>query len=139
MRIKVVVIDKYEWVKNFSENAHKLAFGTFKPSQTERIDYALLVVNEVEDTPLGYTTVRELSSDSCYMQFGGALPEYKGHFRVLEGYTEVINFLKLSYKRITTFIENTNLPMMKLAMKVGFKITGLKHYNGTVLLEHTLV
>lgn len=47
-------------------------------------------------------------------------------------------FCEKDYKRITTYIENKNTPMLKFAMKIGFRITGIRNYKNEILLEHLL-
>ena len=42
------------------------------------------------------------------------------------------------YKRITTYIQNTNSPMLRIAMKVGFKIIGTRTFKGDVMVEFLL-
>lgn len=40
------------------------------------------------------------------------------------------------YRRIAFLVENTNEAMLKLAMRCGFLIVGLRTFKGLILLEH---
>lgn len=136
MKIGVLKYEKIKW-DQFSEDAHKIAFGTIKPVSQDRLDFALIVINEDQNVPMGYVTCRELDSDTVYWQFGGAMPGTKNTKNSWEAYKALVDWCELKYKRITTLIENDNLVMLKMAMKVGFRISGIRYYKG-VLVEHIL-
>lgn len=121
-----------DWAK-LSEDAHKLAFETIKPVQSERIDYALVCV---EGTQLkGYLTAKEMDSETVYWQFGGAFPGTKGTHYTFKGYLAFVRWTKEHYKRIQTRIENTNTAMLHFAMKAGFVVVGVRYVQGSTLLE----
>lgn len=129
-------ISPEDW-KFFSEFAHESVFGKKKPVEMERIDFALLCVSDKE-IPMGYITCRENDSETIYWQFGGVFPGTKDtilSFRVMQA---MVRFCKEHYKRITYLVENTNTAMLKFAMRMGFKIQGVRYHNGSVLLEHVL-
>jgi RimJ/RimL family protein N-acetyltransferase len=135
---RVIEIDELtpkQWSYH-SEQAHAVVFGERKPATLDRIDFAL-VVREGR-TLMGYLTCRELDSESVYWQYGGAFPGTRGSSMTFLGYTAYVQHCKLRYKRIGTLIENDNLAMIKMAMKVGFKIVGIRNFNGQILLEHLL-
>lgn len=132
--IHVDFINKHEW-SPLSEKAHLIAFNKSKPSDWDRIDYALVVANG--ETPMGYVTCREVDAKTVYWQFGGAFPGTKGTPMTWQGYQAFVEWCKLrGYDRITTLIENENVAMLKMAMKVGFRIQGIRYAQGSVLLEH---
>lgn len=133
--IEVVRIPKEEWGV-FSEKAHLIVFGKVKPKEWDRIDFALVV--QKNDKMMGYVTCREHDAKTVYWQFGGSFPGTKDTVLTWTAYQEFVGFCKGKYDRITTIIENTNTVMLKMAMKVGFRIVGVKSYNGSVLLEHVL-
>jgi len=118
-----------------SEDAHKIAFGKVRPARIERIDYALLAVDSETEKPMGYVTCREHDAETVYWQFGGAFPGTKGSGQTFEGCTKLMEWCEGRYKRITGRVENTNLPALHLALKLGFLINGVQHASGTVLLE----
>jgi hypothetical protein len=133
--IHVDKIDAATWTRTFSENAHRIAFGKLKPHQWDRLDFALVVASG--DTPMGYLTCREMDHETIYWQFGGAFPGTKDTVMTWQGYQAFVSWCALQkYKRITTYIENSNVPMLKMAMKVGFRIHGVRSYQGAILLEH---
>lgn len=133
----VIQVEKETWLENFSESAHKIAFNEIFEKQRNRLDYALLVVSE-DDVPIGYITVRELDSDSCYWQFGGAMPNIIKTVGSWKAYQACIEWASTRYKRIATHIENTNAVMLKFAAKAGFKIVGVRNFKGSILLEHLM-
>ncbi len=134
--MKLVTFTPQEW-EGFSENAHKIAFQEHKPAHFDRIDFALLAVGR-DETPAAYVTCRELDHASVYWQFGGAMPGSKGGIPAFRAYEAFVRHAKTHYERVTTLIENTNTPMLKMAMKVGFRIVGIRNFKGSILLEHLL-
>lgn len=136
MKFKVLKIESDKW-KELSEKAHLIAFNEKKPSDWDRIDFALLAVSD-EDIPLAYMTCREFSHDTIYWQYGGAFPPVKDTIHSFKIYSAFKDWHSSKYKRAVTYIENTNSVMLKMAMKIGFKITGIRNYNNEILLEHLL-
>lgn len=133
-----IVVEKFsprEW-EQFSETAHRICFKEHKPSEWDRIDFALMVKNN--SRLLGYLTCREIDAETLYWQFGGAFPQTKDTATSFKGYEAFVAYCKPLYKRVTTLIENTNTVMLKMAMKVGFRIVGIRFFKGTILLEHLL-
>ena len=128
----VLQIPSDTWITEYSETAHLLCFGKSKPASFDRIDYALLAVHD--DKPLAYVTVRELDPDTVYWQFGGVFPMMQKTLLVARCYKQFIDFQTTLCHRISTCIENTNLPMLRLAMAHGFKINGIRNYQG-ILVE----
>lgn len=124
-----------QW-SELSENAYKASFGNYRPSTKDRVDFALLGVES--GVPVGFITCYEHDSETIYWQFGGAFPGTLKTLKVLEYYSQAVDWCRGRYKKILTFIENTNLAMLRLAMKVGFRISGVRYYNGSILVEHSL-
>ncbi len=135
MKIEVVELHPKDW-EQLSEKAHLAAFNTHKPKELDRIDFALIVQNEKDI--MGYLTCREHDAETIYWQFGGALPGTRDSSLTFAGYKAFVEYCRKKYKRITTLIENNNYVMLKMAMKVGFQIVGVRMFNGNVLLEHLL-
>jgi hypothetical protein len=136
MKINLLTPDSWALL---SENAHKIAFGEIKPASMDRIDGAL-IAEDAFGIPMGYLTFRESDSETVYWQFGGAMPGTKDTIKSFKAYQGFVKFFEeqTKHKRITTLIENTNTVMLKMAMKVGFRIVGIRNYKGSVLLEHLL-
>lgn len=135
MNIEIEKISKEDWAP-LSENVHLIAFQKTKPQEWDRIDFAL--VCKKGPHLMGYMTCRELDAFSLYWQFGGAFPGTKNTSLCFLGYTKFVWWCKQHYKRISTIIENNNTVMLKMAMKVGFKIIGVRCVNGQIMLEHEM-
>lgn len=133
--IFVEYFTREDWMQ-YSENAHKIAFKEKKDPSLDRIDFALMAVDG--KNPMGYITCRELDADTLYWQFGGTFPGTKGTLASWQVLKTFIEFCRSRYKRITVAIENTNLVMLRMAMKAGFIINGLRYYAGSLLVEHVL-
>lgn len=124
-----------EW-QSVAEAIHSEVFNEFRGKEINRIDYVLVVWNEME--PLGYMTLRESDSASVYIGYGGILPNARKNIRSYGGYLMLLAYLKNKYERATTLIENTNIEMLRLAFKVGFIVTGLKAFKEHIFLELTI-
>lgn len=135
MNIEIKRIEKADWAA-LSERAHLICFSEIKPAEMDRLDYAL--VAELKGVPLGYTTCRELDGNSVYWIYGGAFPGTKNSSLSLACYLRLIWWTKQHYSRVTTLIENNNVVYLKMALKVGFRVTGIKNFNGRILLEHSM-
>lgn len=101
----------------------------------DRVDFALLAVDPVRTDVLGYVTVRELDYESVYWQYGGAFESIAKGPIVYRIYSDFVECMRDKYKRITTLVENTNVSYLKLAMKLGFRIIGVRSFKGIVLVE----
>jgi hypothetical protein len=136
MNLIVDCVSKSDWAV-LSEHAHRAVFSEVKPAAVDRIDFALLV-RDHSGPPHGYVTCREHDAETLYWQFGGAFPGTKDTAKSFRSYTALVEWCKPRYKRLTTIIENSNTVMLKMAMKVGFKIVGIRFHQGSVLIEHLL-
>lgn len=133
--IHVDAISRQVWTEKFSENAHAAVFKKNKPASWDRIDYALVVANDGE--PMGYVTCRDHDEKTVYWAHGGSFPGTRNTIMTWQGYQAFVEWCKLKgYERITTLIENDNCAMLKMAMKVGFRIRGIRCYQDSILLEH---
>lgn len=134
--IELQIIENKEWGEKYSEQAHLIAFGKEKPKDWDRIDYAILLVEKAIEKPAGYVTCRETDHETVYWQFGGAMPETAGGPGAVRAFECALEWSKHMYKRVTFVVQNDNVGMLKLALKYGFKIMGVRAFKGTVLLEH---
>lgn len=132
--MEVTKIDGQIWKRDFSESAHKIVFGKLKPAEWDRIDFALLVAKEGK--MIGYGTCREFDAKTLYLQYGGAFRSPESTSLSLPAYLAFVDHCKKNYEAITTLVENTNFVYLKFAMKAGFRIIGVRVYDGIVLLEH---
>lgn len=126
-------VDKNAWKEHFSETLMSLVFDMPDFHLIESVDYAVLIKDE--DDILGFSTCRALDKSHIYMQYGGSLQK---SFKNLSSYLLLVNTLKKEYSTITTYIENTNTSMLKIAMKAGFRIIGLRSFKNKIYLEHCI-
>lgn len=122
--------------RGMSEDIHRVVFGTVKPADEERIDFALMV-SRPEDggKPMGYITCREISANVVYWQFGGSFPGTIGTVKTFQGYREFVDYCRERYQKIFTYVDNKNVVMLKMAMKAGFRITGVRALTNETLVE----
>jgi RimJ/RimL family protein N-acetyltransferase len=133
MEAVVEKINPGEWA-SLAKDAHLICFNEVREPSMDRIDYAL--INSRDGDPLNYCTVRELDSESVYWQYGGAFPNSKGTGTTYYSYQRNAEWtFEQGYKRITTYIENNNVAMLKIAIKVGFRVIGTRTFNNHIMLE----
>lgn len=134
--MNVIGFSPEKWAE-YSKEAHLLCFGEVRVVEMDRISFALLATDE--EKPVAYMTIQELDGLTVYLQHGGSFPETRGSANSWRAYVSMLNHLKeMGYTRAGTYIENTNKPMLKFAMKAGWLITGIRTFEGSVLLEHQL-
>lgn len=134
--MKIVKVTEDAWRWSFSEAAHKAVFGKLKAADRDRIDFAYLFVKPETDKPIGYVTCRETDSETLYWQYGGILEAYRNSVVGLRVVKAALDHCLGEYQRVHCLIENDNRSMLGLALKAGMKITGLRTYGTSVLLEH---
>ena len=130
----VIQIDAKEWADRWAENAHKICFDEMRPSHFNRIDYALIIVNG-KNKPAGFCTVKELDHESVYWQYGGAFPDTQGTVWTFRCYEMLLDWTFNKYKRITTYVHNENIVYLKMIMKFGFRIIGVRFFAGKIYVE----
>lgn len=136
MNQRCVQLTKEAW-ELLSESAHLVVFGEKRKAESERVDFALIVDDVHEQVPLMYATCKELDSETLYLQYGGAFPGTKDTISVVKCFEEILKWAQnFGYLRVSFRVENDNHPMLKLAMRCGFKIVGLRAFKDSVLLEH---
>jgi len=127
-------ISSEQWTSHLSEDAFVIVFGDIRPRDLERVDFALLLSDE-ENELSAFITCKEMDSKTLYWQHGGVMPNYWKSVHVYRGYKKFIEWTSERYLRVSTKIENTNLPMLKMALKVGFLVVGISVINGKLYLE----
>ncbi len=131
-------VDSNTW-KEVSAQTHRVCFGEEPPTTDERVDFALVAQDPSKDQYVTYVTCRELDRKTLYWQYGAAFPEYRDTLLPWRGYQYMTKKTwDLGYDAIFTLIENTNRGMLKFALKMGYKIIGVRHMNGCTMLEHLL-
>lgn len=133
MSWKVIKLTPEEWANKFSENAHRAVFGEVKPAWRDRISYALLIVKG--DDAIGYVTVREYDNETVYWQFGGVLPKYRKSLIAVKCIEAALEWEKAQNKRILTYVQNTNLPMLRFYLAYGFIIIGVRIWKTQTMVD----
>ena len=133
--MRIERISSENWAK-VAEDAHITCFKEYRPKWINAIDYAVLVHDD--EKPCAYATIIEMESVIAHMQHGGAFPGTQGTVNSFKAYNMIIGHLAEFYDGLTTNIENTNTPMLKFALNVGFVPVGIDcHtmglYEGTYL------
>jgi len=137
MKYVIEVLQPAAWA-TVSEGTHFEVFGTLKPKDWDRIDYALLALREGEALPIAYMTCREVSRDCVYWQFGGSFPEIRGTLASWAIYKEFIEWARKKYKMVSTYTANDNYSYLRMALKAGFKIIGTRNVDGEVFVDLNL-
>jgi RimJ/RimL family protein N-acetyltransferase len=133
MSWKVEVVSPELWDEKYGVAAHRAVFGEIKPPSIDRISYALLVVKD--ENVVGYVTVREHDAECVYWQFGGVFKKYRKSIIAVKAIETALEWQKKHSRRIVTYVENTNLPMLRFYLAYGFLIIGTRTYNGQVMCD----
>lgn len=132
-QFSVEVLDLKQW-SAVSESAHLACFNESRPATMDRVDFTLMYRREKEY--LAYCTVMELNEKACYWQFGGSFPPAKGTVVSFKAYQAFLDScFDSGYLLVATNIESENIPMLKMAFKVGFRIVGTKYHEGKIFVE----
>ena len=132
--MRIERVSPLDWNKYGMQKAYESSFGQSRDAGLERFAFALVAVDDDND-PVGFITCHELDSETVYWQIGGAFDKVKNTYSVITYYLGFITYCRGRFKRIRTRIENTNLRMLKLALKCGFLIVGTLTFNNTTYLE----
>jgi hypothetical protein len=123
-----------EWAP-YAEDAHKALFGVTRPNTLNSHHFILAVYGD--GVLGGYITCLEIDSETAYIQYGGVFPNFERSIHVVPGYGKMIAWLRENYSRANTKVENVNLPMLKMAMQVGFLVTGTHFHEGRLFVDLT--
>lgn len=137
MSLSLLKLTPEEW-RMSARDAHVAAFDEMPPEGYDNIDAALLVINTIVDKPIVYITVKDLGGGEVYLKHGGAFDLAKNSTWAFSAYRLAIAHLSESYNKMSTLVHNTNIKYLKMALSVGFKVTGMKVVEGNTLLELTM-
>lgn len=118
------------------EYAHLICFNESRPADTDRIDFALLAMEDA--VTLGYMTCYEHDKKTVYIQHGGTFESARDTVKSYKAFSMAVGFLRDQYAFGNMYVENKNKVMLKFAMKQGFEVTGVKNFKGKILLEHSI-
>jgi hypothetical protein len=119
-------LPKEKITQSFMENIHKNVFNELVPGDFFKFDECLIA--EENDSLLAYILIKEVTSDIVDIAWGGSFKETRG-FWIKKAFQEGVDLLLKHYKIVTFQTRNTNLPMLKLGLSVGFKIVGCMVLN----------
>jgi len=131
MKVQLKKLTPEEWYR-YAEECHRLIFKTQRDPWIDRISYAFLAYDD--SGPIGYVTCRELDRDSLYWQYGGAIEERRGVASV-RTFDAILEEARSKYRRVTTYVENNNVGYLHLLMKQGFRVVGMRVFEGKIYLE----
>jgi len=134
MTVQIKVLSPEEWYR-YAEEAHKLVFNHHRDPWIDRINFAWVTYDEVG--AIGFVTCREFDCHTLYWQHGGALQERRG-VAAIKSFEAILNKARDKYRRVTTLVENDNVNYLHLIMKYGFRVIGLRVFEGKILLELTM-
>jgi hypothetical protein len=122
-----------DWA-GLAEATHATTFGEYIPKENLRIDFAIAGVHE--NQIIGWATCRETDHETLYWQYGGSIYDNRASIHVYRAWTAMLDYCLKRYKRVHMLIENTNHAMLRLANKTGLLISGVRVFNGAILVEH---
>lgn len=130
--ISARAITKKEW-DVFGETLHQSVFNWFRSRDDDKCDYAIII--EKDSHVAGFITVRELGVKRAHLLFGGVIPSFRGTLNTVLTYSTILDNLAKCYDTCTTCIENTNNDMLRISLKLGYKIIGIKTIDGCSFVE----
>ena len=133
MKLERLTPEQWTWL---ASTAHRAVFQELRDAGVDRVHHVLLAVEGAE--PIGYMTIQERDAHTAHIQFGGAFPPVRGSLKAVRAWSLALGRLKESYRRVTMRVENTNRPMLKLALAMHFKVVGIHVQADKILLEHAL-
>lgn len=117
----------------FAQTAHALLFDQHRDTSLNRHHFVITIVFNGQLG--GYFTCLEMDSETLYIQYGGAMPWFWDSFHIYPGFVKMLGWCRENYKRFWMRVENTNLAMLKMALKAGFIINGISNFKGKIYLE----
>lgn len=131
--MQLVQISKEQMTSDFLENLHQNVFDHRLPASYFRYDTCLAVKNGSEDL-VSYALVREVSSDTVELAWGGTVPELRGAASV-KTLTMFVDECLKHFENVTYQTWNKNHKMLKLGLGIGFNVVGCRQaVNGDIFL-----
>lgn len=127
---------KDDW-QELSPNAHLSVFDEGINVASEKIDFALIVGEQ--ENPFGYITIKEHDGTTAYIQRGGVFPTVKGLGFSADYLQLCLSWLwSRGFKKVFLNVKNGNVPMIKLGLNTGFRVTGMRQFKHELLLEMSI-
>ena len=122
--IQVVQILKSQMDTKFLEDLHTSVFQDCIPGDFFRYDLCLVAKDE-KDNLISYALVREISSETVELAWGGTTQEHRGFIsnKVFKAFTDkcLEHFLFVTFQTRTK-----NTPMIRLGLAHDYFITGTR-------------
>lgn len=113
--------------------------GDYPDYETTLFDYALIVIDEKTNTPMTYTLVRIVKTDTFYIEFGGSFPEHRSSPRIPKAFKFILEEMrKVGFKMCLLMTLTENAAMQKLALHCGFRVFGVTMGQAGLCLEYRL-
>lgn len=125
-------LPKEHWAL-LARNSNIAVFGEQMDPKDERIDFTYVALED--DKMVGFVSCQERDADSLYIQYGGLVKPKQGQGFGSEGFPNLLAMIASEYQRVGLLVENTNMPMLKMALGAGFLVIGMRNFKGKVLLE----
>jgi hypothetical protein len=125
--LQIAAVKKEDMTPKFLEDLHKSTFGAYVPGEFFRFDGCLVAKDDNADL-VSYVLVRELSSESAEMAWGGTSKEHRGT-STKHAFDMFVQHLHEQYENVTFQAWNENHPMLRLGLSNKFKIIGCRASN----------
>jgi hypothetical protein len=122
--MELVCIPKSEVTPKFLENIYQSIFDEKLPASYFRYDLCLAVKN-TEGNLVSFALVRELTSDSVELAWGGTSKDYRG-FSSLKNLNLYTEECFKHYQNVSYQTWNKNHKMLKLGLGLGFDVVGCR-------------
>jgi len=122
-----------DWLRENIETLSHAVFNEVRSSEIDRCQFGLMAYKDKE--PIAYVTCIEFDSETLYWQIGGTFENIRGGFSVVPCFLHMVDWSLKNYKRITMRVNNENVRMLNLAMRIGFRICGTWNFNNMIFLE----
>jgi len=124
---QLVKVSKEQMGGKFIEDLHKSIFGDSIPADYFRYD-SCLITQDDDNNLVSYVLIREISSETIELGWGGTSKDSRGILSKisLDLFTqECLNH----YENVTLQTCNKNLPMLRLALSLGYIVVGCRVAN----------
>ena len=120
-----------EKFKPLEKQAYELVFKHNFDHASKRADKFLVMFDD-DDKMVGFVSYFEINEWGCYIVSGGMLESCRG-FATYSYFKAIMDKLK-KYSHIQFETSNKNEAMIKLGMKLGFRIVGTIAYQHDIYL-----
>lgn len=120
----VVKINKEDLSDKFLEDLHYSVFDYQLPASYFRYDLCMVVKND-EGELVTYALIKELTSDTVELAWGGTSKEFRG-IPTFKATNLIIEECFKHYENVSFQTWNKNHSMIKVGLSLGFDIIGIR-------------